>query len=595
MLKSLTSVFVAIFLLTSLIAFSANVVTVTVNAAAILKTLPNTAFGLNVAVWDRPTLLNKKLPLLLKALNVDILRYPGGSTSDKYDWKSNSMVTGWHLYPQENNFDNFMKLVHEIDAQALITVNYGTGSPKKAAAWVKYANVEHNYNVKYWEIGNEVYGDGFYGPDWESDFHKLKGPQAYAENFIKYAKAMKAIDPDIKIGAVLTCPYTKMWHPSWNETVLRMAGKYMDFVVIHWYAVKGKKVTDSAILNSTDKIPRILAQLKADIRKFAGSSENGIQIFITETNSTLHNGLPTTTLVNALFLVNDYMSWLQGGAMNVDWWDLYNRGAVGKTTVKLYGNPKYGDFALLSNGLVKGKNVNVLPVNTPFPDYYGYMMLKYFVKPGDDMIGSYSSCKTLNVYASKRSNERVALMIVNTSPNISYKVQLKFEGFEPQSIAQEYTYGMGNGVGGAMTSIDKKDISLSTPLEVRPYSINVVVIKSQRIIKIFGPQVFQTTRVERSTISPKQIETVQANFTNRFGTLPNAVIVLEIYNSSGQMVGQKIVKNVNLNVNQPYTVVWDWKAPNVTDTYTVKSFVFGRYMIRTFSSSNNAAKFVVEK
>ena len=48
-------------------------------------------------------------------------------------------------------------------------MNYGSGTAAEAAAWVKYANVTKNYGVKYWEVGNEVYGNGAYGSSWEYD------------------------------------------------------------------------------------------------------------------------------------------------------------------------------------------------------------------------------------------------------------------------------------------------------------------------------------------------------------------------------------------------------------------------------------------
>lgn len=63
-----------------------------------------------------------------------------------------------------------MGVVSRSGVQAMVTVNYGSnaagtagGDPQKAAAWVHYANVTKGYGVTYWEIGNEVYGNGFYG------------------------------------------------------------------------------------------------------------------------------------------------------------------------------------------------------------------------------------------------------------------------------------------------------------------------------------------------------------------------------------------------------------------------------------------------
>jgi alpha-L-arabinofuranosidase len=60
---------------------------------------------------------------------------------------------------------------------------------------VQYANITKGYGVKYWEIGNEIYGNGYYGADWEADNHPSKSPAAYAQNVVQYASAMKTIDP----------------------------------------------------------------------------------------------------------------------------------------------------------------------------------------------------------------------------------------------------------------------------------------------------------------------------------------------------------------------------------------------------------------
>ena len=45
------------------------------------------------------------------------------------------------------------------NAQAVICVNAGTGTSKEAAAWVRYANKVKGYNIKQWQIGNELDGE----------------------------------------------------------------------------------------------------------------------------------------------------------------------------------------------------------------------------------------------------------------------------------------------------------------------------------------------------------------------------------------------------------------------------------------------------
>ena len=56
-------------------------------------------------------------------------------------------------------------------ASPIIAVNYGTGTAALAAGWVQDANVTKGYGIKWWEVGNENYGNGTYGANWEADSH----------------------------------------------------------------------------------------------------------------------------------------------------------------------------------------------------------------------------------------------------------------------------------------------------------------------------------------------------------------------------------------------------------------------------------------
>jgi len=96
-------------------------------------------------------------------------------------WQTNTVSGRGNITPG-TDFDSFMNTTGTVGAQALLIANYGSGTPDEAAGWVRYANLTKGYGVKYWEIGNEVYGNGYYGADWELDNHSAKGPAAYATN-----------------------------------------------------------------------------------------------------------------------------------------------------------------------------------------------------------------------------------------------------------------------------------------------------------------------------------------------------------------------------------------------------------------------------
>jgi alpha-L-arabinofuranosidase len=175
-----------------------------VNAGQSSATLPSTGTGVNFAVYDG-TIGTSAVQSALSTGGLDAVRYPGGSYADGYHWQTNTEDGGGFVAPN-TDFDHYIATVRGAGAQAIVTANYGSGTPQEAAAWVRYSNITKGYGVKYWEIGNEQYGNGEYGSKWEGDNHSSHSATTYATNLLQYVSAMKAVDPSIKIGAVLTTP-----------------------------------------------------------------------------------------------------------------------------------------------------------------------------------------------------------------------------------------------------------------------------------------------------------------------------------------------------------------------------------------------------
>ena len=80
-------------------------VTVTVNTRAALATVPDTALGINHAVWDSQLGTNAVADLLGTA-GVRMMRYPGGSYGDIYHWVDNTAPGGF--VAANTDFDTFM-------------------------------------------------------------------------------------------------------------------------------------------------------------------------------------------------------------------------------------------------------------------------------------------------------------------------------------------------------------------------------------------------------------------------------------------------------------------------------------------------------
>ncbi|MBB4715632.1 LPXTG-motif cell wall-anchored protein [Streptomyces luteogriseus] len=450
---------------------AAATVGISVDAGTSLGTVPSSGVGLNTGVGDEH-MGDAKVTSLMKAAGVRQLRYPGGSGADDFHWKTHTMGNGGWIVPN-TDFDSFMATAKKVGAQPILTANYGSGTPQEAADWVKYANIDKGYGVKYWEIGNEVYGNGHYsnGKGWETDTHADKSPKEYGKNLVAYAKAMKAVDPTVKIGAVLTTPGgwpDKEKAPGdsadWNNTVLSIAGSSIDFVIVHWYP-GGKSTAD--LLNTPSKIAGVTAELRSLIAKYAGSRAASVEIAVTETDAEFSPVL--TSQAAALFAPDTYMTWFEQGATHVDWWNLHNGSGEAPTTV--HGETDYQDGGILSAGTCAGGRCEP-PRETPFPTYWGIRSLTALAKPGDTMVKSSSGNSSVAVHAVRSSNGGLNVMLINKSPKNAAQVSLSYAGFTPAAGAvTTVSYGKGD------TSLTTAKRGTAVAQTLPPYSITTLQLK----------------------------------------------------------------------------------------------------------------------
>jgi LPXTG-motif cell wall-anchored protein len=453
-------------------AVAAPTVDISVNAGASLGTVPSTGVGLNTGFGDEH-MGDANVTSLMKAAGVRQLRYPGGSGADEYHWKTHTSGDGKGWIPSNTNFDHFMATAKKVGAQPIVTANYGSGSPQEAADWVKYSNVDKGYGVKYWEIGNEVYGNGYYGDGkgWERDDHADKSPREYAKNLVAYSKAMKAVDPTVKIGAVLTTPGgwpDKEKAPGdtadWNNTVLSIAGSSIDFCIVHWYP--GGKTTDD-LLNTPSKIAGTTAELRSLIAKYTGSRAASVEIAVTENGAV---GSPAqTSQAAALFAPDTYMTWFEQGATHVDWWNLHNGTDQAPTTV--HGQTDYQDGGVLSAGTCAGGKCEPSR-DTPFPIYWGIRSLTALAQPGDTIVKSSSGNSSVAVHAVRSSNGGLNVMLTNKSPENAAEVSLSYAGFTPAAGAvTAVSYGKGD------TALTTAKRGTAVAQTLPPYSITTLQLK----------------------------------------------------------------------------------------------------------------------
>ena len=182
----------------------------------------------------------------LENLRMPLLRWPGGNFVSGYTWtdgigpvdqRPRRLELAWHDV-ESNRFgtDEYIAYCRALGTEPFICVNMGTGTMEEARSWVEYCNStsdtywanlrrDHGhpepYNVKYWALGNEMYGAWQIGALSADD---------YVKKAIEFAKVMLWTDPTIEL---VSCGHTGS--AAWDRTVLEGLAKFIRYHSIHIY------------------------------------------------------------------------------------------------------------------------------------------------------------------------------------------------------------------------------------------------------------------------------------------------------------------------------------------------------------------------
>ncbi len=181
---------------------------------------------------------------LLRQLDSPIYRWPGGNFVSGYNWRDGigdrdrrppRKNPAWQGI-EHNDFglDEFIAFCRELKTEPYIAVNSGLGDAASAADQVQYANGAADtpmgklraangnpepYRVKYWGIGNEMYGS------WQLGHMPL---EKYVVKNNQFFEAMKKVDPSILLVAVGEVG-------RWSEGMLTHCADHMDLISEHFY------------------------------------------------------------------------------------------------------------------------------------------------------------------------------------------------------------------------------------------------------------------------------------------------------------------------------------------------------------------------
>ena len=317
------------------------------------------------------------------------------------------------------DFEEFMKYIKTLpNARAVICVNAGTGTSKEAAAWVHYANKVKGYNIKQWQIGNELDGE------WEES-----GPisaRHYAARFLEYARAMKAVDSTIILHGPLFSTHKMQQKGAglldgkyWMEEFLRIVGeaekkdgkRYLDVVDLHnypYWTPNEPKPADmlKAMLDVGPNMDTLNVWMKRHLE-----GERGV--FLSEFSTCVQGysllmDYPQASAVASIFAQHAMRF---GNRLQVLPWDAFGN---------LFKGPDDSWGTISMTALLKEGSWNYWKSLEPTAEYYGiYMTYMDFLENGYAVLPVKSTSADIEAYAiGKDDSARVMIVNLSETPQV---------------------------------------------------------------------------------------------------------------------------------------------------------------------------------
>ncbi len=388
----------------------------------------------------------------IRALQPAFVRWPGGNVAQDYHWEWGIgprderpiwVNMSWDNDPEPADFGSieYLEFCRSIGAEPNIVLNTeGRGvtvseavalraagkdirihsrpaTAQEAANWVEYVNGEAStpygamrsndghpepFGVVYWEIGNEIWGDWVRG---HSD------AATYAANARRYIRAIKDVDPSVKIIAVGD------EDPNWNRTVLTEIGSEIDLLSIHHYRPKDGDPTGFAALMARPLwYERLYGRLREMIREIVPGRDIGVAL--NEWNTTF--GIPRQhTMESALYgarlmnvferqgdlirmsAVSDLVNGWPGGVIQASRHDVFTTATY--SVIEAY-NSHRGDWRIRAD-----------------------VECSVEYDPGDPSLGSAVPALDVSVTATEAGTD-LFVKAVNTSATRSIRAAFEFEG-----------------------------------------------------------------------------------------------------------------------------------------------------------------------
>jgi hypothetical protein len=294
------------------------------------------------AAPDGKASIDPLIPARLQTLRMKVLRWPGGTLVDAFDWKASigstltrgeTAATGGRLQTPALGLDEFLGLCEALGAEPIVQVNVLAPS-SDAADLVRYCNGTATtpmgalraanghlapYGVIHFELGNEPSADYGGGNDGGSAYAALAGP---------VADAMKAADPGVQLSGAMEASFQEAdWLPTtpllarWNGEAIALAPK-LAAIHGHFYSYFDSDPDEATRFRRLMSAGTVLSLTR---NKLAGAS--ALPLWITEYHTDLQQSgvIQTARSMDAasgLAVGDELMTLLQGGFAGASAWNL---------------------------------------------------------------------------------------------------------------------------------------------------------------------------------------------------------------------------------------------------------------------------------
>jgi len=336
-------------------------------------------YGTNVGPWQN---LTRRMRAWAQDAGLRLLRFPGGNWGDEY------LLT-------EQQLDDFVAFARDLNAEPLVQVKLFHGTPEDAAYWVRYANLERGYGIRYWNIGNEpdLYATNRGETDYDVD--------RFNQEWRAFAQAMKGVDPHIQlVGPEISNPYAQdRQGRAWFESFLEANHDLVDIASFHYYPFGKPHATPETLLSQPGQWDNLLNRYALRATRYP------LPLAVTEVNSdwtNIQGGDATPdSFLNALWYAD-----VLGHLINHDVFMVAH-------------------FALADAG-----GLGMLTFRGPRPVYHVFRLYQHF---GTRRVDVHVPLAGISAYGALRDDRSLTLLVINRTDQ-NQRVPVTYHGFRPGSV-----------------------------------------------------------------------------------------------------------------------------------------------------------------